>query len=122
MLEPTASVQIRGSLLLPKAVPDVEKVGIFEDANVEEPENNIHHDQEGSRWKNFFKNVKYNILGVTVKATIVWTIVYIISIIINQVGNAKTNTCEEEKLWSIRADDTLENHHFKEPYKWGLEK
>ena len=67
--------------------------------SVEKPENNIHHNQEGSRWKNFFKNVKYNILGVTVKATIVWTIVYVISIIINQVGNAKTNTCEEGKFF-----------------------
>ena len=71
--------------------------------SVEKPENNIHHNQEGSRWKNFFKNVKYNILGVTVKATIVWTIVYVISIIINQVGNAKTNTCEEGKFfqWAL---------------------
>ena len=71
--------------------------------SVEEPENNIHHNQEGSRWNNFFKNVKYNILGVTVKATIVWTIVYVISIIINQVGNAKTNTCEEGKFfqWAL---------------------
>jgi len=121
MLEPTASVQIRGSLLLPKAVPDVDKVGIFEDANVEEPENNIHHNQEGSRWKNFFKNVKYNILGVTVKATIVWAIVYIISIIINQVGNVRTKKCEEEKLWSIDSTGQLVNYHHKTATIWGLE-
>ena len=62
---------------------------------VEEPENNIHHNQEGSRWKNFFKNVKYNIFGVTVKATIVWAIVYVIAIIINSVGNHFHSVCEK---------------------------
>ena len=70
---------------------------------VEEPENNIHHDQEGSDWNkftNFFKNVKYNILGVTVKATIVWAVVYVIAIIINSVGDNWQSSCEEGKFFS----------------------
>ena len=69
---------------------------------VEEPENNIHHDQEGSDWNkftNFFKNVKYNILGVTVKATIVWAVVYVIAIIINSVGDNWQSSCEEGKFF-----------------------
>ena len=69
---------------------------------VEEPENNIHHDQEGSCWNNFtnfFKNVKYNILGVTVKATIVWAIVYVIAIIINSVGESYKSICEDGKFF-----------------------
>ena len=69
---------------------------------VEEPENNIHHDQEGSCWNNFtnfFKNVKYNILGVTVKATIVWLIVYVIAIIINYVGDSYESDCEMGKFF-----------------------
>ena len=69
---------------------------------VEEPENNIHHDQEGSCWTNFtnfFKNVKYNILGVTVKATIVWAIFYVIAIIINYVGDSYTSSCANGKLF-----------------------
>ena len=67
--------------------------------SVEELEYNIHHTQGGSCWTNFVKNFKYSILAVTVKATIVWAIVYVISIIINQVGDAKTNTCEEGKFF-----------------------
>ena len=69
---------------------------------VEEPENNIHHDQEGSCWNNFtnfFKNVKYNILGVTVKATIVWLIVYVIAIIINSLGDDYQSSCEMGKYF-----------------------
>jgi len=125
MLEPTASVSIRQSLLLPEAVPDLEKVGKFDDDKVEEPENNIHHDQEGSSWNNFtnfFKNVKYNILGVTVKASIVWAIVYVIAIIINLVGDTYTSSCENEQLWTIGPGLTLVNHHHKDlKYGWGLE-
>ena len=70
--------------------------------SVEEPENNIHHDQEGSCWNNFtnfFKNVKYNILGVTVRASIVWLIVYVIAIIINIVGDTYANSCENGKFF-----------------------
>ena len=69
---------------------------------VEEPENNIHHDQEGSCWSNFtnfFKNVKYTILGVTVKATIVWAVVYVIAIIITYVGDSYESSCEEGKFY-----------------------
>ena len=69
---------------------------------VEEPENNIHHDQEESCWNtftNFFKNVKYTILGVTIKATIVWAIVYVIAIIINCVGDSWESKCEEGKFF-----------------------
>jgi hypothetical protein len=110
------------SMLLPEEVPDIEKVGKFEDDKVEEqPENNIHHDQEGSCWNNFFKNVKYNILGVTVKATIVWAIVYVIAIIINVVGDSWAANCEEEQLWTINAGQKLVNHHHAKVYGWGLQ-
>ena len=68
---------------------------------VEEPENNIHH-QEGSCWTNFIKNVKYTILGVTVKATIVWAVVYVIAIIINVVADSWTSNCEEGKFFRRR--------------------
>merc|ERR1712203_655346 len=112
-------------MLLPEGVPDDEKVGKFDDDKVEEPENNIHHDQEGSCWNNFtnfFKNVKYNILGVTVKATIVWVIVYVIAIIINSVGDSYQSSCEMEKLWTIGQDQTLKSNHNKLlTYNWGLE-
>ena len=69
---------------------------------VEEPENNIHHDQEGSCWNeftNFFKNVKYNIVGITAKATIVWAIVSVIAIIINYVGESYASECERGKFF-----------------------
>ena len=67
---------------------------------VEEPENNIHH-EEGSCWTNFFKNVKYTIFGVTIKATIVWAIVYVIAIIINCVGDSWESKCEEGKFFQM---------------------
>ena len=94
---------------------------------VEEPENNIHHDQEGSCWNNFtnfFKNVKYNILGVTVKATIVWAVVYVIAIIITYVGDSYESSCEEGKFYQrallliatgVRHKDCNENKQSEVP-------
>ena len=69
---------------------------------VEEPVHNIHH-EDGSCWTNFtnfFKNVKYNILGVTVKATVVWAIVYVIAIIPNCVGDSWKSSCKDGKFFS----------------------
>jgi len=126
MLEPTASVSMRPkSMILPEEVPDIEKVGKFDDDKVEEEEKNIHHDQEGSCWNeftNFFKNVKYNIVGITAKATIVWAIVSVIAIIINYVGESYASECEREQLWKIPGQTLINKDKGAAfTYTWGLE-
>ena len=82
---------------------------------VEEPEENIHHDSNEKRFINFFKNLRYNIVGVTKKATIVWICVYTLAVVMNFVADKYSHIapCENGKFqtcFRLENEQSLTKH------------